>query len=1106
MRKAWVLILSALLLGACLREEPLQEERPVAQAEPENTVTIRFSVPWPYSTAPETKTPGEYILQETMDMETLHLAVFGSSGYLKEYVMAENLGKKSEPYEYHYSTWTRDEQGNEVEHPGQIAYVDQYEFMATLTLTDKRRVIHFVGNGPETLPFGLANSILPPVLSRNPGQGSFWQILEMNDGIQAARDANGDLLLDANGHYVPDDATLSAFREIPLIRNWSKIVLTATEDSNFTPISFAVINVPSKGTVAPYDGSIGFVTRYQEKSFPNLMSMGYEGNLPANVTFDTSIPAESEFEDPSTSLRVGDPFSDQPDKRFVYLYERPAPTSQIPPTYVIIYGHYRNMDDDPDPDRPGMRVTEGDYYYKVDLMEDGSYYPIFRNFKYEIQVKKISAPGQATPADAAVSAGSADVSSDVNTQNLVDISDGISRLALDPWISQTFTDPQTDNTTLSVKFFADASSNTPDDGSSIELELRPMADPTAPDLITDYHLCPELADDGWIPISFSTRDEIPTTIQSQVIRVKGRHPGMTGSYIYRDVEITVQPIQEMIVQCAQERILAHKGTPLEVDISIPEGLHQSMFPLEFTIEAQDMTLEPDNSKPNNNLPIVSGKSFSEDPNYTGKSAFQFVRTLTWEEYRTLAPYRDVDNSLWRVIPCYFRSNQDASATTIWVKNRYFNKQGSSFRNYGIKQFQNMSFTSSIPMASDRTISVHFDLEVDDYLMAQGLYPQILLTVQGMRPAWEGVTNGPSPGTYYFTPNGTSVTLPFTTLNEEGEVHLAVSADEYEPNEVVAGHFQMVGMKDAIASYLYGNNAWSNVAFGFVTSNGNKNAVFGYADDPRAETIHTLLNAPVSLVDAEGTPLTNTANKSGLYVEKSKYPSFPWTPTGPRSANGLLTYHEICLKTSTGAALTGKPIDFYLTAPGYVEEHIHNPRFTVVKSGGVDVSGRIHTVRITDSTLGNAGIDAGNTVYTYYDNSDFGHFQIRFEVLEGSAITSSSTSPVGLVLPAGSKCRMHVKTVTDSGRYPAQRLFFVDFYTRRNAKWNGVSRDLKPVSVTVPAGQGTCEPYAGGYEQYVWSVPYDVAGTDFYVDIQASPDYPTNISTLVLKSYTGDLTF
>ena len=86
-----------------------------------------------------------------------------------------------------------------------------------------------------------------------------------------------------------------------------------------------------------------------------------------------------------------------------------------------------------------------------------------------------------------------------------------------------------------------------------------------------------------------------------------------------------------------------------------------MFPLDFTIEAEDMTLTPDNSKPNNNLPVISGKSISDHDGYAGKTAFQFRKTITWDEYIKLTPYVDSEESSWRVVNCYFKTNRAVSA-------------------------------------------------------------------------------------------------------------------------------------------------------------------------------------------------------------------------------------------------------------------------------------------------------------------------------------------------------------------------------------------------------------------------------------------------------------
>jgi len=236
----WAILL--LLPFSCSKEmeqeqEPLQQAMSASSVEG-RPVTIEFDVP---GFGPATKALGE-----GGELHSLHLAVFGGSGYLKEYVEATPV--RIDDYTYEMA----DKDGNLVSRT-----VPCYRFSVTLTLSESRRTVHFLGNGPSVLPFGYDTAVMPSLLSAAE-EMSYWQVIDLPDGIRAKRNAQGEFI-DADDKVIPeggtgyiaDDATKEKFQGIPLIRNWSKIVLTAEEGSNFTPVSFAVVNTPSRGTIAP---------------------------------------------------------------------------------------------------------------------------------------------------------------------------------------------------------------------------------------------------------------------------------------------------------------------------------------------------------------------------------------------------------------------------------------------------------------------------------------------------------------------------------------------------------------------------------------------------------------------------------------------------------------------------------------------------------------------------------------------------------------------------------------------------------------------------------------------------------------------------------------
>ena len=388
MRK-WIVIAAAALAAlSCSREM----EQNFLVDEPEGQVEVTFSVTGNQET---TKALGE-----KAQLETMHIAVFGGSGYLKEYKQAtlDSTGT----YEYHYY----DTLGGE-----HVKKVPMFKYKVSITLSNSSRRVHFIGNGPASIPFGKDYEVLPTLLGEK--ETGYWQMIQL-DNITALQDSEGYYLTpDEQGKtrrrkagepYIASDTLKKAFSLVPLIRNWAKIELEAepASKSNFTPISFAVVNVPKQGTLVPYGGVKGFITNYKDLSFDNLRSTEYNygGNLPASVEFDASIPSAEDFVSKNFEKGVRAYLKDAPadDERYAaYLYERPVPDANIPPSSVIVYGKYYNPDDLSSLTEEEKTARGALCYYKVDLMTGSEYYPVLRNFKYIVRIDKISAGGHAPP-------------------------------------------------------------------------------------------------------------------------------------------------------------------------------------------------------------------------------------------------------------------------------------------------------------------------------------------------------------------------------------------------------------------------------------------------------------------------------------------------------------------------------------------------------------------------------------------------------------------------------------------------------------------------------------------------------------------------------------
>ena len=146
------------------------------------------------------------------------------------------------------------------------------------------------------------------------------------------------------------------------------------------------------------------------------------------------------------------------------------------------------------------------------------------------------------------------------------------------------------------------------------------------------------------------------------------------------------------------------GEGINVRITIPKMLPESMFPLVFSLESDVLSITPNTAKyPEDNLPVASGNSIC-----TGKESsksFHYVRTLSYTEYQTL------DETLDGIqFTCHFKTNKAESASNIFVDNQYFNKGNDSFYNYTMYNFRNLDFSNN---SAGANTNVNFTFYLDD---------------------------------------------------------------------------------------------------------------------------------------------------------------------------------------------------------------------------------------------------------------------------------------------------------------------------------------------------------------------------------------------------------
>ena len=636
----------ALVAFSCAKEEDqkdLAPERPAVDYEGQE-ITVHFGVEMP---EPQTKALGD-----EPNITSLHVAVFGSSGYLKEYKLAT-------PVDSYVST------EGEANKKG---------YSVQLSITSSRVRVHLIANGPESLPFDY-ESVVMSKLTCTGGEDAYWQRIILDHGIYADTEADGyyatppTLTLDPDFDLDTDGVT-HKMALIPLIRNYAKITVVAlpVAQSNFTVNSFCVVNVPDKGSIAPYNSVTGdFMMNYDTYPTLNALSAVYPGNLPSESTIVDTHPSETDF----TNLRNGVVAAGGA----VYMYERPVPVSD--PTVLIVYGTYKDPDNGNE--YPG--------YYKIDLMDGGNYLPILRNFRYQINIQKVNRKGKSTVIGAINGAGSADISADISTASQTGISDGSSSISVS---STEMTLPIGGTYTLGVTFVPDVSTGVVNNSLVTYQLLAPEANGAVIESEDDISF-----DSSTGTLTFTTTEVDLVHTKSQKIRIIGTS---STSRLYREVTIRLLPQQTMTVSCIPV-IQAEAGTAQTITVTIPKDLPQSIFPLQFQVEVANKTLTPNAG----DLPVEPGETIVTGQ--TGPS-FQFVKTLSYSAYTSAY------SGNYSTFTCEFKSIVADSGSAVYVANPYFATGSTSFITYVKRYFYDLNFSTAGAINEDDPVTFTFRMDRD----------------------------------------------------------------------------------------------------------------------------------------------------------------------------------------------------------------------------------------------------------------------------------------------------------------------------------------------------------------------------------------------------------
>ena len=795
--------MTALLTGftGCVKEEfEFENKNKTAEDIPyptEGKAAISFTVALPGNAFAATKAT----MADTPTIENMMIAVFGSSGFLKESVAIDTF----EPATTN---------GSET----------LYTFKAHLSVTDSKNLrVHVMANlGDVKLPWKYDSEVLTKFIYSTNNQDAYWAGFILPNGVTLKKewdevDQEMKYVKDGDGYYQVTDDVAAAFNGggtgLPLVRNFAKISIQSTTpqfvlDKDRT---LAVINKPDRGSIVPYNPETGsFLFGYKDSLYVNknvTPNTGLKNTYPGFSPVGTEL-IDTDPDDASVVWGTGEG-DGEGIVSSVYMYERPKPASDMPASYMIIHGtfypHNTSYFNDGQPKnwKELERANPGTYldlangvpcYYKVDFKDEDGPYAIFRNFRYHIRITNVAKAGAETAAAAGSTGGTGDISQDASVAALTDISDGIGRIAV-AHTGWTFVEGRAEFE-LKYKFIEDATEGdmsannalVSEDGpvtitigaktgpvnvisttldAAIVAETGTVVDGGANGKMKAMGASTAKDAEGFRTLKFTINTPDNSDKTTQTIRIEGRIDATHT--IYRDIVYYLMPRQNMIVQCVADEINPDYGEDyvenvagegINVNITIPKMLPESMFPLVFQLESDQLSITPNTAKyPKDNLPVENGYSICDGK--TTSKTFHYVRTLTYNEYQALEETME-----GMLFTCHFKTNKAQSAGKVYVDNQYFNKGNDSFYNYNMFNFRDLEFDND-GAGAYTNVNFTFYLDDDDAYPSGGRTVQLKL--DGLIPqstsgtAWHVVDVDEGLYTYTITGTARSATLALKTI-------------------------------------------------------------------------------------------------------------------------------------------------------------------------------------------------------------------------------------------------------------------------------------------------------------------------------------------------------
>lgn len=579
------------------------------------------------------------------------------------------------------------------EEPNEENTVVTYE--VTLNKTNQPRILHLLAVADDNLdiPYGVEASVMPALTTQD-GTDAYWRRLAFPSGycVKQTGDGNQEIWVaneDLNNKLIN--------KNVKLVRNFAKITVGVKDDiSNFKLEGFMVVNIPTKGTMVPYSASKRLFPEFLDDDGNPLsyqtVAETYNGISPANTPLGNPEVTESTLIPEGTLTNITT-IEDGQKKSWgclppVYMYERPF--NSINRTYIIVKGKYH-------PNIGESKTT----YYKLDLgnnVENNifKYYGLLRNFNYFIRIIEVNSNGYDTPAAAAVGTVYNNISFDVDTDHLVNMSDGqdvirvnfTTAVITDPdevlefqyrykyniWVNNgkynnslvTPIDLKTGNVIKEISEWTDKESN----WRSVTLRCY---NPTSVTETQSFILVnPETGLGRTINLVSHLKWDFENV--KEFARIWENYP---ETYKGLNTENSISYANETYA----DKCGTATGSQFTIFFDIPDNIPEVLFPLVFTIESKLQGLE---NEPMGTIVVSSGPSLFEDQEVEG-NRIQYNKSVTWTEYNsplrmdtrddngTLIENKDGGPNVHRV-RCRFRTIEevtDGTEVAVRIANENF---------------------------------------------------------------------------------------------------------------------------------------------------------------------------------------------------------------------------------------------------------------------------------------------------------------------------------------------------------------------------------------------------------------------------------------------------